>query len=346
MRSIALTFVFAIPAFCADWNPRLAADYMDARQKAWFVWPRANASGAPCISCHTGLTYMLVRPELRRVLGEAGRTEFEQGFSRTMRARADKPRPENPTAIDGYAVDAVLSALLLATEDGAKLSAEAQKAFDRMWSTQSADGGWPWYSLNDDPWEMPESRFFGAALAAVAVGSAPPDYRAKPEVADHIGRLGRFLARDENQPLHNRIALLWAGSKVPDILQPGRRNMIVQQAKLVQQPDGGWTMASLGPWTPHPSAPVSEGSSGYATAFTAFVLEQAGVPASDQSLSRALAWLRSHQTQAGYWDAASMNHKYEAGSMMENFMRDAATGFASMALLHAAAPASDHPSNQ
>ena len=34
----------------ADWNPRAAADYLDARQKAWFAWAPAKASGGPCIS--------------------------------------------------------------------------------------------------------------------------------------------------------------------------------------------------------------------------------------------------------------------------------------------------------
>src|SRR5579883_967621 len=104
-------FLLAIPLFAADWNPRAAADYMDARQKLWFEWPRATRSGAACVSCHTGLTYILARPELRHALGETSATEFEQGYSKTMRSRADKAAPADPAALDGYGTDSVLAAM-------------------------------------------------------------------------------------------------------------------------------------------------------------------------------------------------------------------------------------------
>ena len=43
-----------------------AAQYLDARQQAWFEWKPAIASGrGPCLSCHTGMTYLLARPALR-----------------------------------------------------------------------------------------------------------------------------------------------------------------------------------------------------------------------------------------------------------------------------------------
>ena len=101
-----------------------------------------------------------------------------------------------------------------------------------------------------------------------------------------------------------------------------------------QQADGGWTIESQGPWKQRPQAPESAGSNGYATGFAAFVLVEAGVPRSNAALARALRWLRSHQNPAqGYWEASSMNKKFPAGSMQEQFMRDAATGFAAMALL-------------
>jgi hypothetical protein len=50
-------------------------------------------------------------------------------------------------------------------------------------------------------------------------------------------------------------------------------------------------------------------------------------------MSRALAWLRSHQDASGKWPAESMNHPHEAGSMPVLFMTDAATGYATLALL-------------
>jgi len=111
------------------------------------------------------------------------------------------------------------------------------------------------------------------------------------------------------------------------------RQQIIDEVLRKQQPDGGWVMESLGPFGTHPEAPVSRGSNSYATALAAFVLEEAGEPACDRKIVRATDWLKSHQdVQSGAWPAASMNHNYEAGSMESQFMRDAATGFAVLAL--------------
>src|SRR5262249_39845081 len=177
---LATLLVVAGPIFCADWNPRTAADYLDARQKAWLAWPEANKSGAPCMSCHTGMTYMLVRPMLRPALNEKSSNECEPAAARPMRARASK-RPATSPPSDGFGTDSILQAFLLAVEDGPKMTAETQQAFDRLWGAQSPDGAWPWYSLNLDPWEMPESRVFGASIAALAIGSTPADYQAEPQ---------------------------------------------------------------------------------------------------------------------------------------------------------------------
>jgi hypothetical protein len=68
----------------------------------------------------------------------------------------------------------------------------------------------------------------------------------------------------------------------------------------------------------------------------AFTLQEAGVPSTDARLARSLAWLKKNQDpESGYWTAESMNHKHESGSMPALFMRDAATGYATLALLAA-----------
>ena len=103
-----------------------------------------------------------------------------------------------------------------------------------------------------------------------------------------------------------------------------------------QQEDGGWTLEALGPWKPHPNAQPASGSNAYATAWAAFTLEEAGVPKSNARMRRALEWLRRRQDpKTGAWAADSMNKRYEPGSMQVQFMRDAATGYASLALLAA-----------
>ncbi|MGH9657283.1 MAG: hypothetical protein ACRD96_02005, partial [Bryobacteraceae bacterium] len=61
----------AASALAADWKPQAAAEYLDSRQKDWFAWPTAKKHGTPCLSCHTGLPYLLSRPALRRALSES-----------------------------------------------------------------------------------------------------------------------------------------------------------------------------------------------------------------------------------------------------------------------------------
>lgn len=114
------------------------------------------------------------------------------------------------------------------------------------------------------------------------------------------------------------------------------RQSMVDELLRAQQPDGGWTLEALGPWSAHPEAPVSlnmKTSNSYATAFTAYVLKTAGGHGVRKQAARALDWLRTHQDRVtGAWPAVSLNKLYPAGSMEENFLQDAATAFAVLAL--------------
>ena len=326
-RAVVCLFLAGLPAACAEWNPKLAAQYLDSRQQEWFSWPRANAGAKPCISCHTGVTYLMVRPELRKVLGESEPTRYETGLLNSLRERVAKREPATAPSIG---VESVLAALFLGTE-----------AMDRMWALQTKDGkakgAWNWFSLDDDPWEMPESNFYGATLAAIAVGSAPEEYRAQPEVKERVADLAAFLrSGQEAQPLHNRVMLLWASAKLPEVLTGDTRKAIAAEVWKRQQADGGWTMASLGPFAMHEKAPRQEGSNAYATAVVTLVLQR--TEGSSPKLGKALAWLRARQDPAGgYWSAESMSKQYPADSMEIKFMRDAATAYASLALLEASA---------
>jgi squalene-hopene/tetraprenyl-beta-curcumene cyclase len=128
--------------------------------------------------------------------------------------------------------------------------------------------------------------------------------------------------------------LVWASTQLSGLLDEPARRAVVEELLRRQQPDGGWTLDSLGEWKKHEEAPPSVGSNAYATAFAAFVLEAAGGERTSPKIARALDWLREHQDrESGAWVAESMNKRYETGSMPLNFMRDAATGFAVLALL-------------
>jgi squalene-hopene/tetraprenyl-beta-curcumene cyclase len=337
-----LIMLAALPGLAGDWNPKLAAQYLDSREKEWFAWPAAKSYGGPCISCHTGATYLLARPALRRVLGEAEPTAYETGLKDALLARAGIGLKEalkaqkEPTASQGIGVESIFAALFL--DPGPA----AQQAWDRLWSMQlhegPSKGAWPWFDFGVDPYETSDSGFFGASLAALAISARPPEYQEKPEIKERVAELVAYLrAATPAQPLHNRLLLLWAAARLPAAVQ-GVRQSIIDETLKKQQPNGSWTTAALGPWKDHPAAPPANGESAYATAVAACALEQAGIPRSDPKLKKALDWLRAKQDpEFGYWAADSMNKRRETGSMPEGFMRDAATAFAVLALIGPAA---------
>ena len=316
-----LLLLLALPVFAAEWNPRAAADYLDARQKQWLAWPAANSNGAPCVSCHTGATYLLARPALRRILGESEPTPYETTLLDSLRGRLTKrtpkelfPKGAEPHASESAGVESIFAAWFL--RDPA--------AYDRMWSLQTADGAWAWNSFDLNPWEQPESAYYGVAVAALAVKAGPADIRNRPEAQ----RVMAYLKRNSDaQPLHNRLMAVWAGA-LPDTA----RTAALDELWKTQSPDGAWPLDALGPWKKQEKAAPSTGANAYATAFAAAVLQKVGVPATDPRLARALVWLKSHQDPKGYWDATSMNKVYAPDSMPAAFMRDAATAYAALAL--------------
>ncbi|MBN9659373.1 MAG: hypothetical protein J0H49_14405 [Acidobacteria bacterium] len=335
-------------AFAADWSPKLAADYLDNRQKEWFAWGPSKSLGGPCLSCHTGVTYLMARPSLRQVLGENQPAEHETGLLNALRARVDKNEAKEyapgitkePMASQAIGVEAIFAALFLARADEASgsMSPATKQAFDRLWRLQQKSGplqgAWQWYVFNSDPYETPDSPFFGATLAALAVGSTPASYREQEQVKAGTAALkAYFAAASASQPLHNRLMLLWAAQKLPGLLPKAAMKSIVEETLSKQNEDGSWSTESLGPWKQHPDAKPVPGANSYATAVAAYLLQTGGVPASDRRMSAALAWLRAHQDpQAGFWESTSMNKVYPAGAMPGLFMRDAATSFAVMAL--------------
>jgi len=350
MRYAVLVLLAAVPTFCADWNAALTAQYMDSRQKDWVNWPTAMHSGVACVSCHTGLPYLVARPALRESLGEkSGPTLYERLLVDSMRATVTRTDANDlfgglkGLILDQvYGAQVIVASLVLAMDDAphGKLSPEGERAFERMWSIQlktGADkGAWLWSDFDLDPWETKDAAFYGAALAALATGLAPADYQSRPDIRENVAAMTEYLrAGQKTQPLHNRLFLLWASAKLRDLLPDSTKQEILSDLWRQQQSDGGWTIQSFGPWKARDAAPPSNGSNSYATALAAFTVEQAGIRSSQANLSRALNWLKSHQNQQGYWWADSMNHKHEAGSIPEKFMSDAATGYATAALLGA-----------
>ena len=227
---------------------------------------------------------------------------------------------------------------------GGVMSADTRAALENMWAEQQTTGekkgAWLWLRFNNEPWEADDSDYFGAALGAIAVGTAPGNYRERPEIQGNIKMLREYLNRECGaQTLEKRIFLLWASTKLPGLVEAGRQKTLIAEILNKQQPDGGWSLATLsGNWKRGDGTAQETKSDGYATGLVAFALMQAGVARENAQLKRGLEWLTANQNGAGgYWVGYSLNKNEEHHIAPETalFMRDAATAYAVLALSEA-----------
>jgi squalene-hopene/tetraprenyl-beta-curcumene cyclase len=345
------------PRVDSSWDQKAAAAYLDQRASWWMDWPKsARDHETFCVSCHTAVPYALSRPALRKALAEAAPSVNESRLlgNVTKRVRlwkevapfySDADRGVYKT-VESRGTESVLNALILASNDAqiGKLSDDTRTALENMWAEQQTStekkGAWLWLRFRNEPWEADDSDFYGATLAAVAVGTAPGNYRARPEIQTKLKLLREYLNHEcAAQTTINRVVLLWASAKLPGLLEPQRQKSIVNEILAKQQPDGGWSLSTLsGDWKRNDGTPQEVKSDGYATGLITFALEQAGIPRDDPQQQKALAWLTANQNKTeGSWVAYSLNknkeHHLSAGTAL--FMNDAATAYAVLALTQA-----------
>jgi squalene-hopene/tetraprenyl-beta-curcumene cyclase len=341
------------------WDRAAAARYLDGRAKGWQAWEHSQrgegADQTSCVSCHTLLPYALGRPVLRKLSGEARPTEFETRLLEQVKKRVsnwdklDTPRYRlyydsgAARKKESWGTEAVLDALVLAWDDRARGRASSgevtRKALEHLWQTQVRDGdprgSWDWLNFGLEPWEAPPGRYYGAALAAVAVGTAPGYYRpgADAKLDGHIDLLRAYLRdRLPGQNLYNRALALWAAAKLPGTLTDEQQRKVIGELFEKQQADGGWRLASLGNYRRGDNTAQDPASDGYATGLVVHVLRTAGVSREDPRLARGLAWLRGHQDATGAWLTNSVNRRRDPATNVGRFMSDAATAYAILAL--------------
>ncbi len=340
------------------WNQKAAAAYLDERAGWWMGWQRAQRDHDTfCVSCHTAVPYAMSRPSLRAALAEQGPSANERKLLDNVAKRVRLWKEVAPfytdadrgvyKSVESRGTESVLNALILASNDASNgvpsghLSDDTRAAFENMWAEQQTTGeqkgAWLWLRFKNEPWEADDSDFYGAALAAIAVGTAPENYRARPEIQNNLKMLSEYLSRESAaQTLSNRAVLLWASAKVPGLIESERQKAVINELLAKQQPDGGWSLTSMaGSWKRHDGTPQIALSDGYATGLITFALQQAGVSRENAQLQKGLAWLTANQNHAdGYWLAYSLNNNEEHHISPDTvrFMKDAATAYAVLAL--------------
>jgi squalene-hopene/tetraprenyl-beta-curcumene cyclase len=344
------------------WDRQGAGTYLDERERAWFAYRTADrgkgATKTSCVCCHTLLPYALARPALRKLTGTAAPTEYEQKLLHQTRLRVGLwNKLDDPAAQLLYdwddlkkqqsrGTEAVLNAAILAADDRYQRrtapSPATKEAFDHLWEVQRrADGdnkgSWEWLTFGLEPWESVGARYFGAALAAVAVGTAPGYYKAGTSTDLDAGvKLLRDYLRSQLpcQNLYNRAWALWASVALDGVLTPQGRQEIIAQLLAKQQADGGWSLGSLGDFARHDGTPEPTASDGYATGFVLHALQTAGLSRDDARIGRGIRWLVGHQMSTGEWRGVSVNKDRDPTTQIGKFMSDAATAYAVLALSH------------
>lgn len=313
-----------VPAASADeavlkqFSLAKADDYLE---KGALAWTRKRG----CVTCHTTGTYMQIRPELTSVLGkptEEVRDLLTDELAKFQKMKRDEfyTRTRSARLIYTGTAELVYTAAGLAEWDRhvtGKLSAETQTALELMFSVQEKSGTWD--SVNLWP-PLESSAFQEATVAAMAVASAP-QWRGNlkdEKLKAGIGLLQKYLR--ETKPPHDygRVVLLWAAARMPDLLQKDRRQKLIDTLWTHQREDGGWSIRTFS--TPEKwgagnraaklrAEPEFENppSDGHMTGLAVLVLREAGVPAKDARLQKAVKWLLSNQRESGRWWTRSLN---------------------------------------
>jgi len=334
-----------------SWNAAAAARYLDNRAAWWETWPASQRDHETvCVSCHTILPYALSRPGLSTLLNEKDLPVPVRSVLQNVRKRVSLWGEVQPYYLDtksgpgkskeSRSTESVLNALLLAANDTGRkrLDPLTRAAFNQAWALQikSGDhaGAWDWQVFHLAPWEASESQYQGATFMALAAGWAPGDYRRDPAIQVNLQLLRSYLRRQySSQPLLNRIVLLWAAGKLPGLLSNKEECQLVDTVFQQQQPDGGWSLASLGSWQRSDNTPQEKASDGYATGVITLALKHANLGGRQDAFVRGRSWLEQHQNaEDGSWRAYSLNKKRDLSTDVGRFMTDAATGYAVLAL--------------
>jgi squalene-hopene/tetraprenyl-beta-curcumene cyclase len=367
---IVLMSAVAVQRSLADWDRAAAAQYLDDRMNLWFSRATQLQTGdgqVTCLSCHTVVPYMLARPALRQAMQTPEPTAPEarllENISRRVTTGWNRASMSDARHGGEHGTEEVLNALILARHDANEGRLQAsdmtRRAFRQLWETQRADGAWDWMDFAQEPDESAGARYYGAALAAVAVGTVPTLWAATEGYSvANVGRLRGYLRENyARQNLYNQVWMLLAAARWPGLLTQPECDDLIAKLKLEQNRDGGWSLYRLGPWRWSKAEPpfgpagqidassLREQSDGYATGLISYVLLQARVPAKHPALVRATGWLKANQQDIQVdqhrwkcWQGSSLNRVHEPGGSHGSgwermMMSDLATAFSALALL-------------
>ena len=291
----------------------LATEYLENGAIAW-------SGERKCVSCHTNGTYMVTRPALSPSLGQPSdmtRTFFIAQMADLSQEPLSRMREGTRSA------SAIYIAAGLAEWDKhitKTLSPETEQALELMFRAQAENGTWA--SL--DCWPPFESDAYHEATVAAMAAATAPGWLQKVSASDNeslktgVDRLKNYLKA--TPPLHDysRVLLLWANSRMTDLLTSEQQQELIEVLSKHQRDDGGWsirTFAAPDAWgsgnraeklraEPEFADPPSDG---HMTGLAVIVLRSSGIAADDPGIQKGITWLKSNQRESGRWWTRSLN---------------------------------------
>jgi squalene-hopene/tetraprenyl-beta-curcumene cyclase len=291
-----------------------AAEYLDS---VGVNWTRTQK----CITCHTNMPYLTARPLLP---GDDGWKEVRAFLEKDVESWSNGGKPRGDTYV-------VATAFALAFNDAqksGKLHDATRAALDRMFDVQLKTGEWNWLKCDWPPLEHDD--YYGATLAALAVGIAPGDYAKTDKAVAGINKLRAYFKKTSAPDLHHTAMLLWASTKLDGLMTADEQKKAIAALKEKQHKDGGWCLPSLGKYNRRddektPNDPNAD-SDGYGTGFVTYVLLQAGVKPNDAAVANGVKWLKANQRESGRWYTRSLNND------KAHYITNAGTAFCVLAL--------------
>ena len=278
-----------------------------------------------CVTCHTNGLYLIARGQVSTEGSEYGRAREFAGTYLNRYVIEKQAASGQRGAVEGLVATTCFLAISDMKTDGA-LSPDTIKALDNIWSLQDEDGAWgKWLKCGWPPFESDDH--FGVTLAAVAAGVLPKSYRRTEKATLGLQRLRRWLADHPPENLHHKAMMLWATTNWDGLVSAGKKKLWSRELLAAQQNDGGWRLVDLGAgqWKRPTDNAETLPSDAYATAFSIFVLREAGLARGHRQLVRGLEWLRESQRESGRWFVRSPKRDGK------HYISHAATQFAVMA---------------
>lgn len=291
-----------------------AAEYLDGVGVNW-------TRDRQCITCHTNMPYLTARPLLK---GDAGWKEVRAYLEKDVKGWSAGGKPRG----DAYVVATAFALAFNDAQQTGKLHDQTKAALDRMWTVQRPNGAWNWLKCDWPPLEHDD--YYGAVLAALAVGYAPGGYAKSDGAKAGLAKLRDYLKKTPAPDLHHTAMLLWASTKLDGLMTQDEQKKAVSALKEKQRKDGGWSLPSLGSYKRRdadktPNDPNAD-SDGYGTGFVTYVLLVAGAEPTDKAVVSAVTWLKGNQRESGRWFTRSLNND------KAHYIANAGTAFCVLAL--------------